>query len=185
MTRKEFLKPALIAATLILSMIFCFWQACDNIRELPITSKEQIIAEYQKQMLKEKHDTLTIHEYIYLDKWHDAKVITKHTIDSIYLTAPDTCDPYIKKIENAFLLEQKAAQMVRTNDSTDIRTLLGIVIQDSVLIHKANQDLKLTQDTLTDLRKPKPLKKFINNTKHVVGGVLTGAAIVETYNFLK
>jgi hypothetical protein len=185
MTRKELIKTyTIIAIGLVLAFI-CFYKACDRKDWQRIDSKEAIIAEYQKQMLKEKHDTLTTREYIYLDRWHDAKVITKEVIKEVYRDAPDTCDPYIKKVENAYQIEQKAAQMVHSSDSMIIQNLNDIIKVDSVLIAKSKQDLKLTKDTLSDLRKPKPLKKFINNAKHVVYGVLTGAAIVEVINVLK
>jgi hypothetical protein len=166
---------------LAIGIVFCCFQACKKGDEISITSKEAIIAEYQKQMLLQQHDTLTIREYIYLDKWHDAKVITKHTIDSILIASPDTCHTYIKSIEKVYHNERNAANLVHASDSMIIQNLNAIVKVDSLLISKAKQDLKLTRDSL----KPKPLKKFINNAKHVISGVLVGAAIVEVINILK
>lgn len=182
--KKEYL-PYAILSMFVIGIIFCSIKACENVNYKPISDKEEIIAEYQKQMLKERHDTLTTREYIYLDRWHDAKVITKHTIDSIYIASPDTCKPYIQSIVKVYESERNAANLVHSSDSLIINNLDAIVKVDSILIAKSKQDLKLTQDTLTDLRKPKPLKKFINNTKHVISGVLVGAAIVEVINVVK
>lgn len=182
--KKEYL-PYLWASLGILGFIFCMYKACDNINELPITSKEAIIAKYQKQMLQEKVDTLKFYETQYVDRWHDAKVITKEVFKEVYRDAPDTCKGYVAKIELAVESEQKSAQVVRETDSLIIANLDAVVKVDSLLIAKAKQDLKATRDTLSDLRKPKPLKKFINNTKHVVTGVLVGAAIVEVINIVK
>jgi hypothetical protein len=178
--KKECL-PTLIVSIAILGFIFCMFKACENIRELPITSKEAIIAEYQKQMLQEKVDTLKIYETIYVDRWHDAKVVTKEVFKEVYRDAPDTCDPYIKKVENAYLLEQKAAQMVHSTDSLIIANLDAVVKVDSLLIAKAKQDLKATQDTLSKNRKRQPIRNAIA----VIKGVVSGAVVAEVINKLK
>lgn len=178
--KKEYL-PYVGLAVLALAMIFCCFQACKKVDEISITSKEAIIAEYQKQMLKEKHDTLTIREYIYVDRWHDAKEKTKEVIKEVYRDAPDTCKGYVAKIELAVQGEQKAAQMVRETDSLIIANLDAVVKTDSILIAKAKQDLKLTQDTLSKNRKRQPIRNFVAICKGVIGG----AVVVELINKLK
>jgi hypothetical protein len=178
--KKEYL-PYAILSMLAIGFVLCCFQACKKVDEISITSKEAIIAEYQKKMLQEKHDTLTIREYIYLDRWHDSKVITKEVIKEVYIDAPDTCSPYIQKIEKAFEIERKAAQIVRVNDSTNITTLLQIAIQDSILINKAKEDLKASHDTIQKAKKKQPFK----NAVAVVKGALFGAAIVEVINVVK
>jgi hypothetical protein len=182
--KKEYL-PYLWASLGILGFIFCMFKACENINELPITSKEAIIAEYQKQMLQDKVDTLKIYETQYVDRWHDAKVITKEVFKEVYRDAPDTCKTYIAKIELAVEGEQKAAQVVHESDSLIIANLEAVVKVNSLLIAKAKQDLKFTQDTLSKNRKPKPLKKALTTIKHVGIGVTIGAAIVKGYQFFK
>jgi len=177
MTRKEYLKPALVAFIGLGMILFCLCNACNDINNYPVNNKEKIIAEYQKKLLQAQRDTLTIREYIYLDRWHESKVITKTKFETIYKLSPDTCHTYIKELQNAVEIEQKAAQMVRTTDSLIIVGLDEVIKIDSLLLVKQKQDYQTLVDSIPKIKRKSKwqgakIGAAVLGTIELIGGVI-------------
>lgn len=161
-TTEKVLIPIVITA-----MIFCFFKACDNIKivEVP-TQRDSVI--YKIDTLKE----VQVNQVV---KWRTSQSKTYTIHDSILVTSPDTCTPFLRKQYEAFIIERKNANLVHLSDSMIIDDQDKVISLDS-LIHA-----KLVAQN-DSLKKPRPLRKLRTRLKHLAQDVaLVGASVGVIY----
>jgi hypothetical protein len=91
-----------------------------------------------------KIDTLQVHDKVLVEKWHKAIHTTDSITEYVYLTAPDTCDPYIKQVVEAYQNERDSVTAVVNSKDSILTQYKALSKLDSTNIATLQKDtLKL------------------------------------------
>jgi hypothetical protein len=99
-----------------------------------------------------KIDTLKVHDKILVDHWHKAIHITDSVIKLVYLSAPDTCQPYITEIVVAYQNERDSVAKVVNNKDSIIVQYNALSILDSTSISNLQSDTTTLRNKLNKKR---------------------------------
>jgi hypothetical protein len=179
MTAKEIKITFLAIVVLIIIGLTCNQQK-PNIA----LQQKKSVSEYKRKLLTDKLNVLKDFDTIYMDRWHKSKTITKSFFDTVYLTAPDTCDKWIIMCENRLYAERQIADsLIGIKDST-ILTQHLIIKEDSVLLWVSKEETKLKSDTIADLIKSVKKQKRKSFLKGFAWGFATREAVNQGINII-
>jgi hypothetical protein len=179
MTAKEIKITFLAIVVLIIIGLTCNQQK-PNIA----LQQKKAVTEYKRKLLTDKLNVLQNFDTIYMDRWHKSKTITKSFFDTVYLTAPDTCDKWIIMCENRLYAERQIADSTITIKDSIIGTQSQIIKEDSVLLWVAKSETKLKSDTIADLIKSVKKQKRKSFLKGFAWGFATREAVTQGINII-
>jgi ABC-type antimicrobial peptide transport system ATPase subunit len=114
-----------------------------NEPKLPTPPRDSIIT-----IINEK----TKYDSVLVDHWHKAIHITDSVIKLVYLSAPDTCQPYITQIVVAYQNERDSVAKVVNNKDSIIVQYNALSILDSTSISNLQNDTTTLRNKLNKKR---------------------------------
>ena len=94
----------------------------------------------------------TKYDSILVDHWHKAIHITDSVIKLVYLSAPDTCEPYITQIVVAYQNERDSVAKVVNNKDSIIVQYNTLSKVDSTIISNLQNDTTTLRNKLNKKR---------------------------------
>ena len=94
----------------------------------------------------------TKYDSVLVDHWHKAIHITDSVIKLVYLSAPDTCEPYITQIVVAYQNERDSVAKVVNNKDSIIVQYNALSKVDSTIISNLQNDTTTLRNKLNKKR---------------------------------
>jgi hypothetical protein len=158
MTEKE-IRITFIAITLMMIAVIVEL-TCNKPQNIALQQKKSV-TEYKRKLLTDKLNVLKDFDTIYVNRWRNVKGETKSFFDTVYVTAPDTCDKWIIMCENRLYLERQIADsLIQIKDST-ILTQHLIIKEDSVLLQVSKDELTASRDSTKKAKRKGFVKGFV------------------------
>lgn len=88
------------------------------------------------------------YDSVLVDHWHKAIHITDSVIKLVYLTAPDTCEPYLDTMRFLFNSERESVQKVVSSKDSIIASYTALSKLDSTSISNLQSDTSKLRNKL-------------------------------------
>ena len=148
--RAERIALGIFALVIIVFAIY-YMDGCNSHQPTPQNSaleSKKAVSEYKRKELTDKLNVLQKFDTIYVTRWKSTKAETKVIIDSVIVNAPDTCDPYLRQIENRLFAERQVADSSMAVKDSVNQALRQIAKEDSVQKSILASQLKLANDSI-------------------------------------